>query len=87
MKEKRFYIDCYGICDTWKADKDSKYCKDKRLTWQELCDTLNDLYENVDTDTQRLLLRIRELETENKDLRADMNRIKDKLDGIVSNWE
>lgn len=36
MTEKRFYIEAYGIFDTYV---------DKQLTWAELSDTLNELWE------------------------------------------
>lgn len=41
MTEKRFYIENYGIFDTYV---------DKQLTWGDLCDTLNELWE----ENQRL---------------------------------
>ncbi len=37
---ERFIIECYGIIDTWNAP--SGDCRDK-LSWSELCDTLNEL--------------------------------------------
>lgn len=37
---ERFIIDCYGIIDTWNTPNGD--CKDK-LSWRELCDTLNTL--------------------------------------------
>lgn len=42
---ERFYIDCYGIIDTWKRPNGD--CSDK-LSWSELCDTLNTLDEIAD---------------------------------------
>lgn len=37
---ERFIIDCYGVIDTWKRPNGD--CRDK-LSWSELCDTLNEL--------------------------------------------
>ena len=67
MTEKRFIIDCYGIIDTYRELTGK--CEDDRLSWDELCKTLNELYENVDTDIQKLLFKNKELEKENKRLR------------------
>ena len=39
---KRFVIDCYGIVDTWR---EGNTCEEKKLSWSELCDTLNELDE------------------------------------------
>jgi len=36
----RFIIDCYGIIDTWNS---TGKCEDDKLSWSELCDTLNEL--------------------------------------------
>lgn len=37
----RFIIDCYGIIDTWKPTTGK--CEDDKLSWSELCETLNEL--------------------------------------------
>lgn len=82
--EHRFYIDCYGICDSWRKGSN---CDETKLSWQELCDLLNSLYENVDTDKQRLLLKIDELEKENKKLNYDLDRIYGKIGEILNDRE
>ena len=83
MKEKRFYIDCYGICDTWKGKVDAMYCSEKKLTWEELCDTLNDLYENVDTDVQMLLIENNMLREQRDYYLKKLQNIKSQLQVIV----
>ena len=70
--EKRFYIDCYGICDTWRK---GNTCNEVKMSWSEICDTLNQLYENVDTDKQLLLIEIDKLKEENKRLRECLTEI------------
>ena len=42
IDKQRFIIDCNGIIDTWNSPNGN--CNDK-LTWKELCNTLNELYE------------------------------------------
>lgn len=42
MKDERFIIDCYGIIDTWRETNNGT-CENDKLTWSELCDTLNRL--------------------------------------------
>lgn len=42
---ERFIIDCYGIIDTWNRSNGD--CRDK-LSWEELCNTLNKLDEIAD---------------------------------------
>lgn len=42
---ERFIIDCYGIIDTWNTPNGD--CRDK-MSWSELCDTLNKLDEIAD---------------------------------------
>ena len=74
MTEKRFVIDCYGIIDTYKDDL-TGICEEDRLSWRELCEILNELYENVDTDIQKLLFKNRELEKENKKLKDSLTQI------------
>lgn len=70
--EHRFYIDCYGICDSWRK---GNQCKETKLTWLELCNLLNTLDKAVDKDKQELLLEIEELKKENKNLRMCINEI------------
>ena len=72
--DKRFIIDCYGIIDTYKDDLTGR-CEDDRLSWRELCEILNELYENVDTDIQKLLFKNKELEKENEKLKECLMEI------------
>ena len=54
VANERFIIDCNGIIDTWRENRD---CNDK-LTWKELCNTLNEQHEQI----QELLRANKELE-------------------------
>ena len=67
----RFIIDCYGIIDTWNS---TGKCSDK-LTWAELCDTLNEL-NNIADDKLDNYEYVTRLEKEN-------NMLKNKLFSIT----
>lgn len=71
--EDRFIIDCYGIIDTATPLKGD--CENDRLSWDELCKTLNRLYISADLDNEALMLEIRRLEEENKVLRERLEDI------------
>lgn len=68
--EERFIIDCYGIIDTDKELKGN--CKDDVLSWKELCDTLNNLYESANLDNEKLI-------RENSYLKAEIRSLKNIL--------
>lgn len=84
---ERFIIDCNGIIDTWNS---TGKCSDK-MSWAELCDTLNhldelcdDKYENykyiVTLEKENLLLKrklfdIQRLLLKTKDYFEDINSI------------
>ena len=70
---ERFIIDCYGVIDTWKRPNGD--CRDK-LSWSELCDTLNEL-DNMADDKFDNYEYVVKLEKENLFL-------KKKLMGISS---
>ena len=70
----RFIIDCYGILDTWKGNGD---CRDK-LSWSELCDTLNELDELCDENLDEYKLIIH-LKNEVKDLEYNLEKYRDKI--------
>lgn len=69
MSERRFYINDYGI---WDALKDNK-----KLTWADIRDTLNEFDMNMDTEVQELLVKISALEDENKELKELLGKIHD----------
>ncbi len=71
--EERFIIDCYGIIDTDKELKGN--CKDDVLSWRELCDTLNNLYESANLDNEKLI-------RENSYLKAEVRYLKNLLGDI-----
>lgn len=71
--EERFIIDCYGIIDTDKELKGN--CKDDVLSWKELCDTLNNLYESANLDNEKLI-------KENSYLKAEIRNLKNILHEI-----
>lgn len=63
---KRFIIDCYGIIDTWKSN--TGICEKDRLSWEELCNTLNELDKIADDKLDNYEYATR-LEKENQELR------------------
>lgn len=85
MTGKRF-IQSRHFCIDKVKKRQTEYWDDV-ISWQELCDLLNSLYENVDTDKQRLLLKIDELEKENKKLNYDLDRVYGKIGEILNDRE
>ena len=63
----RFIIECNGIIDTWNSNGK---CED-RLTWKELCDTLNELDSIADEKLDEYELIVK-LQKENQDLRIQL---------------
>lgn len=72
---ERFIIDCYGIIDTWKRPNGD--CRDK-LSWSELCDTLNEL-DRIAEDKLDNYEYVTRLEKENLLLKEKIMRISDLL--------
>ena len=73
----RFIIDCNGIIDTWNSNGK---CEDK-LTWKELCDTLNELDSIADEKLDEYELIVK-LQKENQNLRiklADLRALLTKI--------
>ena len=75
MNNKRFYIECNGIIDNWKLTNTGNDCKD-RLSWGELCETLNQLDELADINLNEYQLII-ELEDENKELKKQLKKLRE----------
>lgn len=87
MTEKRFYIEVYGIFDTYA---------DKQLTWDELSDTLNDLWEENQRLQQGIVpeeiyMENHHLKQSNAVLRSEMKSayklcetLSDKLKGVIN---
>ena len=75
MTEKRFYIECNGIIDSWKLTNIGNDCKD-RLSWDELCETLNQLDKlaNINLNEYQLIV---ELEDENKELKKQLEKLRE----------
>lgn len=73
--EDRFIIDCYGIIDTDKPLTGK--CEEDRLSWEELCNTLNDLYISADFNNEKLL-------RENRKLKKEIWFLRSYLDDIES---
>ena len=73
-KSDRFIIDCYGIVDTWRSNGTC----DAKLSWAELCDTLNrlDYLVNDQLDEYK---HITELEYENQVLKQRLASASDLL--------
>lgn len=74
-ENERFYIEANGIWDGFRNNK--------QLTWGELCDTLNELYEAVDIDKQKLQAELNDIKQENKELKwilEDISQIISKSD-------
>ena len=74
MTEKRFYIECNGIIDSWKLTNTGNDCKD-RLSWDELCETLNQLDKlaNINLNEYQFIV---ELEDENKELKKQLEKLR-----------
>lgn len=68
----RFYIECNGIIDSWNALSGND-CQD-RLTWVELCDTLNSLNNLADKNLDEYEY-IAKLEKENQVLKDEISAI------------
>ena len=79
-KEERFIIDCYGIIDTNRPL--TGYCEKDRLSWRELCDTLNRLYESCDEDNESLMMQNELLKKENEDLKYLIKKIREQTGEI-----
>jgi hypothetical protein len=75
----RFIIDCYGIIDTWKLLTGK--CEDDKLTWGEICDTLNDLNHLANSKLNEYKL-LTQLQMENKILKKKLQDIKYFMDKI-----
>lgn len=74
-ENERFYIEGNKIWDRLRNNK--------QLTWGELCGTLNELYEAVDIDKQKLQAELNDIKQENKELRwilKDISQIISKSD-------
>lgn len=67
MTNKRFFIECNGIIDNWKSTNN---CEDK-LSWSELCDTLNQLDKLADENLDEYKLIV-ELESEVQHLKLKL---------------
>lgn len=72
MTNKRFIIDCYGIIDNWKTTNNGT-CED-RLSWSELCDTLNRLNKLADENLDEYKLIV-ELESEVQNLKVKLTTL------------
>lgn len=80
MSEKRFWIESNGIWDNGK-----------QLTWKELCETLNEIYEEnkLLKSDESIDISILELKKENESLKFKLEstkellqRVNDYFDGI-----
>ena len=73
MVDKRFFIETNGICDNGK-----------QLTWEELCDVLNKLYEENELLKSDATIdsTILELKKENECLKFKLESTKDLLQKI-----
>ena len=69
MTNKRFIIECNGIIDNWKTTNKGT-CED-RLSWSELCDTLNQLDKLADENLDEYKLIV-ELESEVQNLKLKL---------------
>ena len=69
MTNKRFIIECNGIIDNWKTTNKGT-CED-RLSWSELCDTLNQLDKLADENLDEYKLIV-ELESEVQHLKLKL---------------
>ena len=69
MTNKRFFIECNGIIDKWKSTNKGN-CED-RLSWSELCDTLNQLDKLADENLDEYKLIV-ELESEVQNLKLKL---------------
>jgi hypothetical protein len=85
MSEERFYIDCYGICDTWRK---GNTCKETKLTWKELCNTLNELDDlcNNKFDEYEYIIKLKkeneQLKFKLESTKALLQKVKDYFDDI-----
>lgn len=70
VSDERFIIDCYGIIDTWRKTNTGK-CEDDRLSWTDLCDTLNSLNHMCDEELDEYKYIV-ELEEENQKLKLKL---------------
>ena len=71
--EERFIIDCYGIIDT---DRElTGHCKDDKLSWLEIKETLNRLYKSANLDNEKLM-------RENDELKKEIHSLKEVLRDI-----
>lgn len=78
---ERFFIDCYGIIDNWKRPNGD--CSDK-LSWSELCNTLNELDDIADDKFDNYEYVVR-LEKENLLLKKKLIAISNLLTRINHN--
>lgn len=69
MTNKRFSIECNGIIGNWKSTNKGN-CEDK-LSWSELCDTLNQLDKLADENLDEYKLIV-ELESEVQHLKLKL---------------
>lgn len=87
MTNKRFIIECNGIIDNWKTTNKGT-CED-RLSWSELCDTLNQLDKLADENLDEYKLIV-ELESEIQHLKvklSDLDRFVVKMKKDLENME
>ena len=74
----RFFIDCNGIIDNWKRTNGD--CSD-RLTWSEICDTLNELDDIAENTLDEYKLIV-ELQDENQRLKLKLTAVQGLLQRI-----
>lgn len=74
----RFFIDCNGIIDNWKRTNGD--CSD-RLTWSEICDTLNELDDIAENSLDEYKLIV-ELQDENQRLKLKLTAVQELLQRI-----
>lgn len=74
----RFFIDCNGIIDNWKRTNGD--CSD-RLTWGEICDTLNELDDIAENSLDEYKLIV-ELQDENQRLKLKLTAVQELLQRI-----
>lgn len=67
---ERFFIECNGIIDNWKITNTGNICED-RLSWGEICDTLNQLDRLADENLDEYK-HIVELESEVQHLKVKL---------------